>query len=141
MRRRGGVPGVRVPSVVAAGATAIALVVVVVVLSIGSGSSTRTYAGIVSASGASASLRQSGNHGVLKFSSLPGPPPGRIYEVWLTRPGAAPQPTGTLFSARSGTVAVGGNLRGARTLLVTAEPRPDGSRSPTRAPIIVVRLA
>lgn len=124
-----------------AGVLAAAVLAVILVLTIGGGSSTRTYAAIVYAPGAHASLRRSGSSGQLSFSSLPAPPAGRIYEVWLTRAGSAPQPTHTLFGARTGSVAVRGDLRGVRTVLVTAEPRPNGSLTPTRAPIIVVRLA
>jgi len=124
-----------------AGVLAAALLAVGLVLTVGGGSSARTYAGTVYAPGAHASLRRSGSSAELMFSSLPGPPAGRIYQVWLTRPGSAPQPTRTLFAARTGSVAVRGSLRGVRTVLVTAEPRPNGSLAPTRAPIIVVRLA
>lgn len=124
-----------------AGAVGAAVLALILVLTVGGGSSTRTYAGIVYAPGAHASLRQSGSSAQLTFSSLPGPPQGRIYEVWLTRGGGAPQPAGTLFATRTGSVAVRGNLHGVRTVLVTAEPRPNGSLSPTRAPLIVVRLA
>ena len=124
-----------------AGVLAAALLAVGLVLTVGGGSSARTYAGTVYAPGAHASLRRSGSSAELMFSSLPGPPAGRIYQVWLTRPGSAPQPTRTLFAARTGSVAVRGSLRGVRTVLVTAEPPPNGSLAPTRAPIIVVRLA
>jgi anti-sigma-K factor RskA len=125
---------------VGAGALAAAALAVVLVLTIGGGSSARTYAGIVYAPGAHASVRESGGSAQLRFSSLPAPPPGRIYEVWLTRAGSPPQPARALFDARTGSVAVHGNLRGVRSVQVTAEPRPNGSLAPTRAPIIVVRL-
>jgi len=123
------------------GVLAAALLAVVLVLTVGGGSSARTYAGTAYAPGAHASLRRSGSSAELRFSNLPGPPASRIYQVWLTRSGSAPQPTHTLFAARTGSVVVRGSLRGVRTVLVTAEPRPNGSLTPTRAPIIVVRLA
>jgi hypothetical protein len=94
----------------------------------------------VSTQGASASLRQSGTSAQLRVARLPAPPPGRIYEVWLKRAGQAPTPTRALFATSTGSVAVPGNLNGIQTVLVTAEPRPSGSRKPTRAPIIMVRL-
>jgi anti-sigma-K factor RskA len=126
---------------VAIAAAVVVLLVVVGVLTLGGGSSVRTFTGVVHAPGATASVRESGNGARLRFSSLPAPPAGRIYQVWLKRPGTRPQPTRTLFAASSGSVAVTGNLRGIEDLLVTAEPRPNGSTAPTRPPIIVVRLA
>lgn len=121
-------------AVAAAAALAIALVS-------GGGSSVRTYTGTVSAPGATASVRQSGSSAQLQVASLPAPPPGRIYEVWLQRAGQPPVPAHALFATGTGSVTVPGNLSGVRAVLVTAEPRPSGSSKPTRAPIIVVRLA
>lgn len=131
---------------IAATLAAVVVLVVVGVLTL-SGNSTQTFPGIVHAQGASASILRSGDTGHLKFARMPSPPPGRIYQVWLKRRGRAPQPTGstgptrTLFADRTGSVAVQGSLRGVQEVLVTAEPRPNGSSAPTRAPIIVVRLA
>jgi len=119
---------------------AVAAVLVVVGLTLGGGSSTRTYTGVVHAPGATAAVLRSGNSGRLRFTDMPAPPPGRIYQVWLERGSGTPQPTHTLFAARTGSVAVNGNLRGVQAVLVTAEPRPRGSTVPTRAPIISVRL-
>jgi hypothetical protein len=113
--------------------------VVVVVLPAPGGGPARTYPGVVYAPGASASVRQSGNSAQLRFARLPAPPPGRIYQVWLQRGGSF-QTARTLFAASNGSVGVHGSLRGVQAVLVTAEPRPNGSRAPTRAPIIVVRL-
>jgi hypothetical protein len=129
------------PSVALASAAAVALLVVVGVLTLGGGNSTRTYPGIVYAPGARASVRRSDNSTQLRFTGMPAPPLGRIYQVWLKRGGRPPEPTRTLFAASNGSVAVTGNLRGVQAVLVTAEPRPSGSRAPTRSPIIIVRLA
>jgi anti-sigma-K factor RskA len=136
-------PWRRTPRVAIAAAAALAIVVAVVAvtLSVGSGATTRTYAGVVHAPGATASLIRSGQTGQLTYRGLPAPPTGRIYQVWLKRGQQAPQPTRTLFSDRTGSVTVSGSLRGVQSVLVTDEPRPDGSRAPTRAPIIVVSLA
>lgn len=123
------------------GATAVALVVVVVVLVSRGSTPVRTFAGIVHAPGASASVRESGSSAQLRVAHLPAPPNGRIYEVWLQRKGSAPRPASVLFATTNGSVTVPASLRGVQTLLVTAEPRPHGSRSPTRSPIIVVRIA
>jgi anti-sigma-K factor RskA len=123
-------------AIVAAAAAATAAVLVLT----GVGSSGRTYTAIVSAPGASASLHQSGSTAQLRVSHLPAPPSGRIYEVWLERDAQTPKPTSALFATSSGSVTVPGNLHGVRAVLVTAEPRPNGSRTPTRSPVIVVRL-
>jgi anti-sigma factor RsiW len=127
------------------GAVAVAVAVVALLLAAGAlnsgpNSPARTYAGTVFAPGASVSLRRFPSHAQLRVAKLPPPPRGRIYEVWLQRGGRAPVPTSTLFAVRTGSVAVRGNLHGVQAVLVTAEPRPNGSRAPTRAPIIVVRL-
>lgn len=140
-RRPTGLSSWRWPRVAVGIAAVAAAFVVVGLLTLGGGNSTRTYAGVVHAAGASASVVRSGNKGQLRFSRMPVPPPGRIYQVWLQRRGGAPLPTRTLFAARTGSVSVKGNLGGVQAVLVTAEPRPNGSRAPTRAPIIVVRLA
>jgi hypothetical protein len=80
-------------------------------------------------------------HGVLVGRDLPPPPRGRIYQVWLLRPGAsAPEPTPALFGVStdgSAEVAVPGDLKGVKQVLVTHEPL-GGSRAPTRAPILTV---
>jgi anti-sigma-K factor RskA len=123
-------------SAVAVAAAAAAVVLLVT----GGGSSGRTYTGTVSAPGASASLHRSGGTAQLRVSDLPAPPRGRIYEVWLERGTRTPEPTSALFTTSSGSVTVPGNLQGVHTVLVTAEPRPNGSRAPTRPPVIVVRL-
>jgi anti-sigma-K factor RskA len=128
--------GFVMPALALASAGAVAAIVV---LTIG-GTSARTYPGQVSAPGASASLRVTGQNGRLRVTDLPAPPAGRIYEVWLKRGGPVLKPSGTLFAAGNGSVAVAGSLNGVREVLVTAEPRPHGSRAPTRPPIIVVRL-
>ncbi len=88
-----------------------------------------------------ATLRTTGNSGVLVMRGLPAPPRGRIYEVWVERAGT-PRPTDALFDASSAgtaTVAVPGSLRGATAVLVTAE-RLGGARAPTMSPLIAATL-
>jgi hypothetical protein len=89
---------------------------------------------------ARATLHVTGESGTLSFADFPSPPAGRVYEVWLVKgAGGSPSPTDALFSVNSngnGTVAVPGSLRGVRQILVTAEPLPGGSLTPTRNPII-----
>jgi anti-sigma-K factor RskA len=128
-------PGVAVGALAAAAALALVLV-----LTTGGGTSGRTFAGVTHAPGASASIHESSGAANLVVSRLPAPPAGRIYQVWLKRAAAAPVPTHALFATTNGSVTLPRNLSGVQAVLVTAEPRPDGSRSPTRAPIIVVRL-
>ena len=79
----------------------------------------------------------------LRVRGLHNPLPGRVYEVWLKRPGQTPVPTDALFTvSRGGTasVQVPGDLRGVDKVLVTSEPR-GGSRVPTTQPIITVTTA
>jgi anti-sigma-K factor RskA len=92
--------------------------------------------------GARAVLRQTGNHAELVVSGVSQPPRGKIYELWLARSGAAPQPTSALFGvthAGDASVNVPGNLSGVHQVMVTAEPL-GGSSHPTSQPIIVATL-
>jgi anti-sigma-K factor RskA len=79
----------------------------------------------------------------LRVRGLPSPPPGKVYEVWLLRRGAAaPSPTDALFSVSrrqgSGRVALP-SVRGVEAVLVTAEPD-GGSPAPTSQPFINASL-
>jgi hypothetical protein len=92
--------------------------------------------------GLHASLRQIDDRAELVVSGMPQPPLGEIYEVWLARPSASPQPTDALFgvtSSGSGSVNVPGNLRGVREVMVTREPL-GGSAHPTSAPLFRVSV-
>lgn len=84
---------------------------------------------------AEASLVRHGSDIALVVKRLPKPPAGRIYQVWLQRRDhRAPTPTDVLFTVNahgSGHVAVSGDLRGVRRVLVTAEP-PGGSSVPSQ---------
>lgn len=111
-----------------------------------SGGETRTVAAQVRAAqapGASAALEISGDRALLRVRRLPDPPEGRVYQVWLKRPGrAAPEATSVLFSPRgdgSATTAVP-SVRDVDAVLVTDEPR-RGSRQPTRTPVIIARTS
>lgn len=136
----GGWPGRLGPARMAASLGALAAMLVVGVLLLSGGNSTQTYAGVVRVPGASASLVRSGHSATLRVSRLPAPPNGRIYEIWLVRGSQPPEPTNALFTTTSGTVAVPGDISGVRAVLVTDEPKPNGSRTPTRAPIVLVGL-
>ena len=119
------------------GALAAAAVAVIVAVALSSGGSggTRT----IQASVGSAELRVTGGRGDLIVHRLPQLPAGRIYEMWVQRGNAQPQPTGTLFSvSRTGSAAVGvsGSLSGVSRVMVTQE-RAGGTLAPTSAPVIV----
>ena len=128
------------PVLATVAAAVVALAVLITALSVRGGHPRRTYAGIVNAPGATASIRVAGGHARLVFARLPTLPAKLIYEMWLKRGAAPPVPAGALFADSSGSVNVPGGVRGVRAVLVTAEPRPSGTRTPTRTPIIVVRL-
>jgi len=79
----------------------------------------------------------------LVAENMPAPPRGRIYQVWLKRPGSDPEPTRVLWSTRhdgSAEVAVPGSLEGVEAVLVTDEP-PGGSDAPSRPPVITAKTA
>jgi pyruvate/2-oxoglutarate dehydrogenase complex dihydrolipoamide acyltransferase (E2) component len=131
----------------AAGLAAVLLVLGVGIgaLASGGGESGRTVQAQVvapSAPAARASLTVSGDAATLKVSGFPSPPAGRVYQVWVKRPGRDPAPTNALFSVRRGqaTVEVPDRVRGGDQVLVTAEPD-GGSQAPTRAPVIVSQPA
>ena len=131
-------------SPVTAGAFAVVLIALglgVGMLVQGPGSSCTTSAAKVdSAAGANASgeLTVCDGNARIALSGMNSPPEGRIYELWLDDPAdsAGPKPAG-LFSVHSGHASVDvGKLKGHETVLVTDEPLPAGSESPTRAPIV-----
>ncbi|MGH2947345.1 MAG: anti-sigma factor domain-containing protein, partial [Solirubrobacteraceae bacterium] len=102
----------------------------------------RTYAVTVDreqAPAASAELHVLDGEAMLVAEGLPAPPEGRVYQVWIKRPGIeAPEPTSALFLPRSdgsAAAAVPGDLAEMEAVLVTHEPR-GGSRAPTRAPLL-----
>ena len=94
-----------------------------------------------SAPDARATVAVADERATLTVRDFPAPPEGRVYQVWLKRPGRDPEPTRALFSPRDGraTVEVRDDVTGVEQVLVTDEPR-GGSRVPTRAPVVVARL-
>lgn len=142
VRRRWRSPRLAVLATTAALAAGVAAGVLVI--SSGSSSSQRTTTALVasSAHGGHAELLQLGARAELVVSGIPQPPAGKVYQVWLARPGAAPQPTDALFgvtTSGSASVDVPGSLRGVHQVMVTAEPR-GGSLHPTSQPIIIATL-
>jgi len=86
-------------------------------------------------------IRDDGSTLVAK--GMPAPPNGRIYQVWLKRPGRDPEPTSVLWSTRrdgSAEVAVPGSLDGVEAVLVTHEPQ-GGSEEPSVRPVITAETA
>jgi anti-sigma-K factor RskA len=113
-------------------------------LAFGGGSSGRTvpFKTAPALQAASAELEINGDKATLVANHLPAPPGGKVYMVWLQRPGEAPQPTSALFTPRadgSATAAVTGDLDGVQNVMVSAEPL-GGSTSPTSAPVLTATL-
>ena len=84
-----------------------------------------------------------GRTGELVLDGVPAPPVGYVYEMWLSRPGEAPVPAGTISKVRTdGTTItkISGDLKNVPSLLVTVEPAP-GGRTPTQKPVIEARLS
>jgi anti-sigma-K factor RskA len=103
----------------------------------------RTVTAVVDASRApraQVQLEIDGEEAMLVARGLPAPPRGRVYDIWLKRPGRAPEPTSALFVPRgdgTATTAVPGPLDDVEQLLVTHEPM-GGSRVPTSDPLLVM---
>jgi anti-sigma-K factor RskA len=102
------------------------------------GDEARTVVATTEAPAADVRLEIRDEGSTLFAENMPAPPRGRIYQVWLKRPGRAPEPTSVLWSTRSdgsAEVAVPGSLEGVEAVLVTHEP-PGGSDEPSVAPVI-----
>jgi anti-sigma-K factor RskA len=131
------------PALAAAATIVVALIVTVSLLGgSGRGGGARVIDAQVLARGASASLRVSSGHAELSIAGMPQTSPGRVYEVWVER-GGVPHPTNALFNvtnAGRATVSVPGSVGGASAVMVTSEPL-GGSRTPTRAPVIIAKLS
>jgi anti-sigma-K factor RskA len=109
----------------------------------GGGEETRTVVADTRAAGANVQLEIHDDAATLVARDMPAPPRGRIYQVWIKRPGSDPQPTSVLWSTRqdgSADVAVPGSLDGVEAVLVTDEPQ-GGSDVPSTAPVITVNTA
>src|SRR4051812_29857574 len=92
------------------------------------GSEAHTAVAQSSVPGAHGELVQ-GQGAQLRVTNMPAPRPGRVYQVWVKRPGHAPQPDAvfTVDAAGRGSVGVRGDLDGADAVMVTEEPS-GGSR-------------
>lgn len=129
---------------VAIGLVAISIVVGIVASDDGD-APVRRVTGSVTAEGgaprARATVVTSDDTAKLVLSDLAAPPEGRIYQAWVVRRPSTPVPTGELFSVpRSGDTEISlPPLGDAERVIVTAEP-PRGSRTPTRPPLVAVKL-
>lgn len=88
-------------------------------------------------------IQKDGGHSTLVATDLPSPGRGRVYQVWLQRPGRGPEPTNALFGTRrdgTASVDVPGSLEDVDAVLVTSEPE-GGSSKPTTKPVIVANPA
>jgi anti-sigma-K factor RskA len=85
---------------------------------------------------AAGELRVDGGTARLTSFTLPAAPPGRSYELWVLRPGHAPQPAGLI--AVGGHPAIDG-VRPGDQVAVTLEPA-RGSAAPTSAPVAVAAI-
>ena len=126
------------------GAIAACVAAAAIVINPGSSPHERVISAQIATSikGAHASLYQIDNRSNLVVSGMPQPALGKIYEVWLNRGGASPQPTDALFSVTnrgSGSVDVPDNLHGVKEVMVTSEPL-GGSTRPTSPPLIRIVL-
>jgi anti-sigma-K factor RskA len=109
----------------------------------GGGDGERTVVAQTNAPRADVRLEIRDDRGTLVARGVPQPPPGRMFEVWIKRPGQDPQPTSVLWAPRSNgsaEVAVPGSLEGVEAILVTDEPS-GGSDVPSRMPVIVASTA
>jgi len=69
---------------------------------------------------------------VLDFRNMPPLEAGRVYELWFLDSSGNAVPA-AVFQG-SGLVSIRGDLAGVRTLAVTVETGPEGSKAPTQAP-------
>jgi anti-sigma-K factor RskA len=139
--------GLRTPlsrgALAGAAALAAAAIAAAVVAFLPGSAKTRSVSARVVYPSASAVVRLQSGHAELIVRRMPAAPAGHIYEVWLKRGTRPPAPTSALFgvtSAGAAAVDVPGDLRGVSEVLVTPE-RIGGSLRPTRAPVIIARLA
>jgi anti-sigma-K factor RskA len=129
------------PWILATGAAALVAVGVVTgVLVSGSGpeQTTRPVTAVARAQGASGELVQRGDQAELRFTNMPPPPPGRVYQAWILR-GNKPEPDSvfTVDHYGRGSVMLRGDPRGAKAVLITDEPA-GGSMTPSVQPYVSV---
>ncbi|MGW6062553.1 anti-sigma factor [Streptomyces sp. NPDC055189] len=87
--------------------------------------------------GISVVASESRRRAVVSVTGLGPPPPGRVHQLWLMRPVAAPRSLG-LLDGETPVIASGVSASG-RSLAVTTEPD-GGSERPTSAPLVQLAL-
>ena len=104
-----------------------------------------TLAGHQDMAGAQASVIDLKADGLalVDFRGLPPAGSGRVYEVWLIRSGANPEPVAVFVPDSNGAkvVLVNRSLAGYGVMAVTNEPGPDGSAAPTQQPQLYGNVA
>lgn len=87
--------------------------------------------------GISVVASESRRRAVVTVTGLGPPPPGRVHQLWLLRPAAAPRSLGLLDGE---TPVIASDVRASgRSLAVTTEPD-GGSERPTSAPLVQLAL-
>jgi anti-sigma-K factor RskA len=110
----------------------------------GGGSDSRTipFKTAPSLQQAKADLELGDNGAIIVANGLPPTPDGKVYMVWIQRPGHAPEPTSALFTPRrdgSATASVTGDMKGVENVIVNTEPV-GGSTTPTSDPLLTATL-
>jgi hypothetical protein len=106
------------------------------------GSSTKTVQFASMLPQTSAELEVGDNGATIVADHLPAPQSGKVYMVWLKRPGKAPEPTSALFTPRgdgSATAAISGDMDGVEAVLVNTEA-PPGPNAPTSPVLMTASL-
>jgi anti-sigma-K factor RskA len=100
------------------------------------------HAGMTGAQATVIDLRSDGL-ALVDFRGLPSIAAGRVYEVWLIRSGASPEPAAVFVPDSNGSkvVLVNRSLAGYTVMAVTDEPGPDGSPAPTEQPQLYGNVA
>jgi hypothetical protein len=91
----------------------------------------------------SAELELTDDGATIVANDLPPAPDGKVYMVWLKRPGQAPEPTSALFTPRSdgsATAAISGDMDDVEAVLVNTEA-PPGPDAPTSPVVLTASLA
>ncbi|MDA0184330.1 anti-sigma factor [Solirubrobacter phytolaccae] len=94
-------------------------------------------------SNTSAELEMTDDGATIVANNLPLPPEGKVYMVWIQKPGQAPEPTSALFTPRrdgSATASVTGDMDAVETVLVNTEPI-GGSTTPTSQPVLTASVS
>lgn len=141
--RRGGLTLAGGRVLAAAAATMATAAAVVAGIELSAGTVATVIQARVSGIAGTAQLRVTGAHAELVVRHLAPAGQGHVYEVWLQRGSAAPVPASVLFAvntAGDADVSIPTAIHGVSAVMVTPEPL-GGTARPTRAPVIVARLA